>query len=998
MDKPTQPSKLSYRRNQRAQRGLGNHFATPKRNRTQERKQITASSYARKSKLQLLDARIASLYQSRGKEKQSEDQDSGAESDTPAYPAGDQSNGPPEDWTGMGMEVEQPVNSGTVGQDDHGADDWVDDTEVSAKPAKRVAPDEEAEELYRRWKVAILMLVEPLLKYLNSTMGKEWRIPPAVLATDCGKGDCPRTKHQVTGLLFASFLTYKVTACACQPLTYVLVRNGMFPTAPLSPRWAVSIELLDLFLALTERSSDAVTALAAALNSTYKRRSFVLLTSKGKRVHEPFRRGLGYAMQWYDCLRIEIERMKEKAIASKFSSPAQGTSLGCNLTANGISSPPPVPTTIVPGAVVPGPGEQFTVFEERVPFGPIPPPALLECHRLLQGRCPACFGGNKFGTAFVEGGDIHVATDCNFNHRHIRGVANSPAFYDPEFFLSKEEVDHVGNRIEAARPQTNVDTPGEQQKYAVALIERLVSLIPRNATMVVLYDVGCVLDRSITKYEIFSIQIAERLLMATSVMHSYVHQWSCQLHYNPRLKTGLGLTDGENVERLWSRIRGLIGANRRTLLLDRQLQMIAHELRGDLGTWSRRKMKNGVQSQRAEAKKALKDCGEEVPVLREQWENQKQSQMSVQAHAPNRLKKDLDKILEIQTEIQDLENTIQKSSSLVKSGVLPAACRSSIQDLQRLCTDIQAKAQQMYTALNVSHEFPTIQGIELEFIRKIFLLRELKFQVQRRATSAFWEFDKLDRAAGGKDVPHGTKMHQTIRATMSKKTAALTNAVEHYNRDCEKLAKMRPQNCAIPLPKPLPTNLKQLKACPDLMESVWLEPVDSEKQRWVYDADIRDGIRAVHRIDRCAEEARRLGREADNMCRWFGRELSAVAEAIKDPSNVDLLCFLQQDFDDVLALADTWPTPLAPRARYDEHVKAASRDGTLANGLTWLTLTETENDDVDEVATTDGELDPDQLRVDDLLIEEYAEEQSETAAAADAPIANLACPGSEYLA
>ncbi|KAJ2935624.1 hypothetical protein H1R20_g1470, partial [Candolleomyces eurysporus] len=113
---------------------------------------------------------------------------------------------------------------------------------------------------------------------------------------------------------------------------------------------------------------------------------------------------------------------------------------------------------------------------------------------------------------------------------------------------------------------------------------------------------------------------------------------------------------------------------------------------------------------------------------------------------------------------------------------------------------------------------------------------------------------------------------------------------------------------------------------------------------------------------------------------------------MKDPStDVDLLCFLQQDFDDVLALADTWPTPLAPKGRYDEHVKAAPRDGTFANGLTWLTLTEAENDDVDEIATTDGdfaELDPDQLRVDDLLIEEYAEEQSDTTTAADTPIAS----------
>jgi hypothetical protein len=42
----------------------------------------------------------------------------------------------------------------------------------------------------------------------------------------------------------------------------------------------------------------------------------------------------------------------------------------------------------------------------------------------------------------------------------------------------------------------NIDTPGEQQKYAVSLIEHLYSLLPSSATICVLYDVGCVLDRS----------------------------------------------------------------------------------------------------------------------------------------------------------------------------------------------------------------------------------------------------------------------------------------------------------------------------------------------------------------------------------------------------------------------------------------------------------------------------------------------------------------------
>lgn len=45
----------------------------------------------------------------------------------------------------------------------------------------------------------------------------------------------------------------------------------------------------------------------------------------------------------------------------------------------------------------------------------------------------------------------------------------------------------------------NIDTPGEQQKYAVTLLEHLFSLLPTNATVVTLYDVGCVLSRSLSQ-------------------------------------------------------------------------------------------------------------------------------------------------------------------------------------------------------------------------------------------------------------------------------------------------------------------------------------------------------------------------------------------------------------------------------------------------------------------------------------------------------------------
>ena len=36
--------------------------------------------------------------------------------------------------------------------------------------------------------------------------------------------------------------------------------------------------------------------------------------------------------------------------------------------------------------------------------------------------------------------------------------------------------------------------------------------------------------------------------------HAYGHEWPCQLVYNPCLVPGLGLSDGEGTERLWSRL------------------------------------------------------------------------------------------------------------------------------------------------------------------------------------------------------------------------------------------------------------------------------------------------------------------------------------------------------------------------------------------------------------------------------------------------------------
>ena len=172
-----------------------------------------------------------------------------------------------------------------------------------------------------------------------------------------------------------------------------------------------------------------------------------------------------------------------------------------------------------------------------------------------------------------RGGDCHVATNCNFHQRHLKKAGDGTYFYDPEYFLPKEVVDEVGTRIEKARRRpprpyrskvpdaaldqcddshtaasankaktgdlfddkgvgalvcchdvllffVNIDTPGEQQKYAVALIDHLLSMLPLKALVVLLYDIGCVLDRSVNlvghlSYLLLSSQLMYYFLFST---------------------------------------------------------------------------------------------------------------------------------------------------------------------------------------------------------------------------------------------------------------------------------------------------------------------------------------------------------------------------------------------------------------------------------------------------------------------------------------------------
>ncbi|KAF8325668.1 uncharacterized protein EI90DRAFT_3235318 [Cantharellus anzutake] len=89
-------------------------------------------------------------------------------------------------------------------------------------------------------------------------------------------------------------------------------------------------------------------------------------------------------------------------------------------------------------------------------------------------------------------------------------------------------------------------TPGERQHFSVAMLIALSCQLPSNATIGLMYDVGCVLDRSVAKYNLIP-EIAPRLSIAVSVFHAYAINSVVKSRSTHGNATGLGSQTGKGM-------------------------------------------------------------------------------------------------------------------------------------------------------------------------------------------------------------------------------------------------------------------------------------------------------------------------------------------------------------------------------------------------------------------------------------------------------------------
>ncbi|KAJ7660339.1 hypothetical protein DFH06DRAFT_989269 [Mycena polygramma] len=723
--------------------------------------------------------------------------------------------------------------------------------------------------------------------------------------------------------------------------------------SPTKPKTGVSIDLLDVYRALFERSCDAITALAAALRTIYDRRGFFVVSQQDRAqlAKDPFRAGLQNAVQWYSNLRSRLQNKLDQALLTADISlfpPALALP----------EDPPPTSTDHIP--------------EQSVP--PVLTPGRAD--RLLRERCPACFGLEEWGRPLDDGGDVQLGADGCFSYRHARKAGDGPISYDPSYFVSKEKVAAVADRIATARKKRptpckpkipaevleaceaswdaanekkkkvdpkchdasgvfvmtcrhsqvlflcDIDTPGEQQKYIAALLEEVNTRLPPQATIIQAYDVGCVTDHSFNLYPILSEGLRPRLSFIINAMHSYGHQWVCQLVYNPRLRRGLCLTDAEGVERFWSRIRKLIPItrhqwnSRRIWMIDQYAMFVNQDGRQSLGDWIGRQGRKNLPTKLNAAVKVIRQCGVAVNELRRQWDLQKAAQSSIRAHAPVRLRRELDKVLALQTQIEAVEESINDAKKSITGADASADSLRLLRHLELTRETLSTQAEQLYASLNIHESFPELRELPLEFVRTLLIMRDLKINIRKRAVGSFNEWDSLDRAVAGRRESLGTKMHQATRKAISKRQPALIRSINKYNAYCADLELLRPHGCNIPIPSALSTQLNGLRNDPALYEDVWITPCIGEIPRWLDDSDVRDGMRSLHVMDRCCEEEARLKLECTNMSNWLTEELKIVESVMETSTDPILALPLQQRQQELRHLCASW-TPIlrqAPRA------------------------------------------------------------------------------------
>ncbi|KAA1101069.1 hypothetical protein PGT21_006011 [Puccinia graminis f. sp. tritici] len=541
---------------------------------------------------------------------------------------------------------------------------------------------------------------------------------------------------------------------------------------------------------------------------------------------------------------------------------------------------------------------------------------------LAQQSCPACFGvalpndptfnPDSHSTQPSDTNKIFICLDGNFQHRHHErasknylGLENEPLFVTPEeIALSNVEIreGEIAKRVSQKAHKAaddrrnasswkgcddtglfgcccrhdsvisfcNIHKTGEGRGLPMSIIKKLFSEINPDIKLGILYDIGCTLKKFFQARGLLS-NYLPRMLFATAVFHSYVHDWPCQLQFNPRYNDGWGLTDGEGLERLWSYLSPLVSplryATRNHRITAINHRSLFHNTLGieKLVLTLKRKFIHAIATKIESQKivqRMLKDQNPHEPgqcftedFFRAEWK--KQRDFEINRNETDRLKKE--EQAQFFERGEALKSLVLASSSAHSD---PTHALSMLEEIR----DLQQKQDEEIERLGSHFAVDTGAERNREQEKRLALLWSAKSALYKYAVQIQGEMQPLrDSKSHGERL--GTVLKEKIFEALGRRKNTVTRVLKTFcDRRTDYLKNHAPNQLSLPENKAITyDDFTKLKLDDPFWNDAYL---CLSKDPWAVDPTVRTGIHALLRLDRAKEELIQLNNELRRCLSW----------------------------------------------------------------------------------------------------------------------------------
>ncbi|KAJ7710676.1 hypothetical protein B0H17DRAFT_1190375 [Mycena rosella] len=290
---------------------------------------------------------------------------------------------------------------------------------------------------------------------------------------ECGCGQSIRAEISV--LQFTKITDITTWTCECAPAPQQLLAAGLFPSAPLRPRFAVDMRVLEFAMKLFIRIAPNNTAWCATIESFLSGLGFSMVNEGS------IRKLFGSTLEWYTHLRHQVDQhyddILERIRRYHFlEAPTANDDSDRSVTPTGPQQEPgPTPTHLPPTenrgrrrelsswsrhpSTSPTPGARQKRPRDTTPetapnLFPEPPPRTWPSD-YLRRRCSVCFGGLTHDPGVSV--DALVCVDACFTQKRNTGTVDPPKTHPATHFvyegLSAKMEDYVDG-VRATKPVT----------------------------------------------------------------------------------------------------------------------------------------------------------------------------------------------------------------------------------------------------------------------------------------------------------------------------------------------------------------------------------------------------------------------------------------------------------------------------------------------------------------------------------------------------------------